>query len=71
MTERKDKRGAPIGNERAKKAAGEVKETYIHFRCLSSDKGRWVAAAQRNGQTLSEFMHHAASQLADRIFNAD
>lgn len=69
VTERKDKRGAPIGNERAKKPEGEGKETYIHFRCLSADKGRWVAAAQRNKQTLSEFMHQAANQLADRIFN--
>lgn len=64
MTDGKDKRGAPVGNERAKKAEGAAKESYVHFRCQSGDKGRWVAAAQRRQQSLAQFMHDAANKLA-------
>jgi hypothetical protein len=41
------KRGAKVGNTNAKKEVNA--DSFLHLRCLKSDKAKWVKAAQSNG----------------------
>ena len=53
MTE--DKKGN-FGNQYGRKDPELKAESYIHARCLTSDKSRWVKTAQSQGMKLTEWI---------------
>jgi hypothetical protein len=50
------KRGAKPGNQNALKSDDDKATSYIHARCLPSDKARWVKQAQAEKMKLTEWI---------------
>jgi len=51
-----DKKHGLTGNKNAVKPDDQKAESYIHARCTSSDKARWVKAAQSKKMKLTEWI---------------
>jgi uncharacterized protein (DUF1778 family) len=66
-----DNQHGNVGNKYAERPADEIKLSQVQFRCRPEEKGKWVAAANRHGMTLSEFMTRAANDLTDRLLTPD
>jgi len=55
-------------NENNKNAAKDVKkESFLHVRCLQSDKALWVMAAQAAGEPLSEWTNRVLNEAAKNV----
>lgn len=54
----------PINNKNAAKPAEMRAESFLHIRCRREDKARWVKAAQREGMTLSQYVHRCLEPRA-------
>jgi PHD/YefM family antitoxin component YafN of YafNO toxin-antitoxin module len=57
-------RGAPSGNQNARKHDADKASSFIHARCLPGDKAKWVKAAQANGMKLTEWIIEALNEKA-------
>ena len=55
---------APKGNSYAAKSPGEAATSFLYCRVTPAAKARWVRAARRANQTLSEWVIHALDNHA-------
>ena len=51
-----DEKKGNFGNQYGLKDPEFKSDSYIHARCLTADKSRWVKAAQSQGMKLTEWI---------------
>ena len=60
----KGKKRPLFGNRSAAKQDDTSASSFIHARCRTSDKARWVIAAQRRNMKLTEWIVDALNSAA-------
>jgi hypothetical protein len=50
------------GKRNAAKSTDESATSFIHARCNTADKAKWVIAAQKSGMKLTEWLIAAANE---------
>lgn len=53
------------GNKNASKDEADKASSFIHARCLPSDKARWVKAAQSKNKKLTEWITETLNQAVN------
>lgn len=53
------------GNTYAAKSSSEKSESYIHARCKTGDKAKWVKQARKNNMKLTEWIVQTLNKSID------
>ena len=64
--EKKNKGGAPLGNQNNKKPPNEVKSAWLKMRVRPQDKSNWVRAAQSQGLSLSAYIEATMNKQGEK-----